>query len=97
MGSLMTRGNVLALVRHGYNLLEYSDAELDRYYKKSEVNANAHLTGATIAQAEIIGGSLRTIERGVIKETAKLGGSRVNISDLRLMIEEYGNLKKITL
>lgn len=97
MGALMTRGNVLALVRQGYNLLEYSDSELQRVSKKSQINSMAHLTGATIAQAEMLSGSVRTIERGVIKESSKIGGSRINVSDLRLMIEEYGNLKKITI
>lgn len=92
----MARGNVLAMVRQGMSLLDYSDNELDRTVKKSDMNSKAHLTGATIAQAELLTGSLRTIERGVIKETSKVGNSRVNVSDLRKMIEEYGNLVKAT-
>lgn len=96
MGALAVRGGVLALVRQGSKLLVFNDNEMDRVYKKSQMNTNAHIGGASIGQAELLTASLRTIERGVVKETAKVGNGKINVADLRAMIEEYGNLAKAT-
>lgn len=95
MGGLVVRGKAGALIRLGESLLTFSNDQYQMINIKSNINTSAHIAGALIAQAEMISSSLRNIEKVMIQEEGKLGGSKINVKELRKMIEEYGNLDKI--
>ena len=60
------------------------------------MNSNSQTAGATIAQGELVSTSLKLMERSSRISSGKIGNGRMNISEIRAMIEEYGNLAKIT-
>ncbi len=93
--SVLTRGNKLAKLERLGKVLDFSNDELSNAYYMSSINTSAHQAGATIAQAEMISASLRTIERGMQKQSGSIGGS-ANLNGLVDMIERYGNLVKLT-
>ena len=95
MGALMIRGNYLSLLRSGQQLLSFNNDQFQRVQVKSNMNTGAHIAGALIAQAEMISGSLKVIEKYLVKESGKLSSSKVNVNDLRKMIEELGNVEKM--
>lgn len=96
MGALQVRGGYLSVIRVGRQLMGFSNDQLANVYHKSMTNSNAHVAGATVGQAELITASLRTIERGAVKQSGNIDSSKINMKELRAMIEEYGNLAKIT-
>lgn len=90
------RGLPLAKYRNLANILNFSDKEIEQAYYRMGMNSNTHTAGATIAQGEMISTSLKLIERSSRISSGKVGNGKVNVADLRAMIEEYGNLVKAT-
>lgn len=95
MGLPVPRGNIGGLVNVGQRLLGFSNSQFEIINYKSNINTGAHIAGSLIAQAELVSSSLKNIERCLVKESTTLKSSGISLKDLRVMIEEYGNLAKL--
>lgn len=94
--ALTIRGLPLAKLRNLGNILSFTDKEIENSYYKMSMNSNTHTAGATIAQGEMISTSLKLMERSSRISSGKISTGKINVSELRSMIEEYGNLSKAT-
>lgn len=92
---VVTRGNKLAKLKRLGKVLDFSNEELTNVYYMSSINTSAHQAGASIAQAEMISASLRTIERAMQKQSGSVGGG-VNLKGIVDIVERIENLAKLT-
>lgn len=90
------RGLPLAKYRNLGNILNFTDKEIEQAYYRMGMNSNTQTAGATIAQGEMISTSLKLMERSSRISSGKFGNGKINVSELRSLVEEYGNLAKIT-
>lgn len=92
----MSRGLILAKVRNLGNILNFTDKEIEQAYYRMGMNSNTQTAGATIAQGEMISTSLKLMERSSRISSGKVGNGKLNVSEIRQMMEEYKNLASAT-
>ena len=91
----MPRGVSLANVRRITNFLSLDTSELQNNFYKATLNIEGQNLGSQIAQTEVIGGSVKNIEKYLKDISESLPKISVDAKDLRKMIEEYNNLDKL--
>lgn len=90
----MGRGDLIRRISTGVQLLEASDDEMEKIYKRQIVNMQGNAVGSMNAFVKKVGGAIISIDTSIKQMAEKVDGRNPN-KELRKMIEEIGNVEKM--